>query len=70
MAKRKSRGDWKDYPDTNDFRTGIKVGSRCYASKEEAVKCSEAAMHNAKIQAAAGYDFGFCSPGSITKLED
>jgi hypothetical protein len=31
---------------------------------------AEAAKHNAEICWNLGYDFGYCSPGSITELDD
>lgn len=60
----------RDYPATDDIRSGCKVGWRTYSDKSLADKCAEAAKHNAKIKAAQGYDFGYCMPGYITKLDD
>ncbi len=70
MAKAKPKYDYHDYPKWDDLRTGCKVGWRIYKSIDDARKCTRAAEHNANIQASLGYDFGYCLPGSITKLED
>lgn len=69
MAKKRTFY-YESYPPTEDTRTGCKVGWRTYATREEAEACSKAARHNAAIQAGFGYDFGYCAPGSITKLDN
>ena len=64
-------GDYKPYPEnTVRERSGCKVGWRTYATREEAEVCSEAAKHNAKLDAALGYDFGYQAPGSISTNSD
>lgn len=60
---------WIQYPPTDDFRTGCKVGWRTYKTKAEALACQKAALNNAQIQRAGGYDFGYCSPGSIDEVK-
>jgi hypothetical protein len=56
---------WQSYPDPAEYRTGMKVSWNYYKTLAEAELCSLAAKHNAQIQLAAGYDFGYQSPGSI-----
>jgi len=68
MRKRKTY--YRDYPATDDFDSGIKVGWRMYAKLSDAEKCATAARYNARIKAGMGYDFGYCLPGSIEKLDD
>ena len=58
------------YPPPQDTRSGCKVSWNIYGSMEEALVCSRVAKYNAKIDAAMGYDFGFCAPGSIDELPD
>jgi hypothetical protein len=58
------------YPMTDDVESGCKVGWRIYAKRSDARKCATAAQHNARIAASLGYDFGYCSPGSIDETED
>jgi len=70
MAKRSERPKepweiWQKYPEPKTFRSGIKVSWNYYETYEEAEVCAKAARHNAQIQLSQGYDFGYCSPGSI-----
>lgn len=58
------------YPKEQDFTVGCKVSWYIYDKKEDAEAASKAARNNAIIYAHMGYDFGFQSPGSITKLKD
>lgn len=53
------------YPEPANFRSGIKVSWNYYKTHAEAEVCAKAAKHNAQIQLSRGYDFGYCSPGSI-----
>jgi hypothetical protein len=62
--------EWKCYPVSLSTETGCKVGWKVYGELFEAEDCAEAAKFNAKIQESLGYDFGYCSPGSIEKLEN
>jgi hypothetical protein len=57
------------YPEPLRTRSGNKVAWNIYASEEEARVTSRVAVHNASIKEKQGYDFGFCSPGSIKKLD-
>ena len=68
MSKSKSR--FRDYPEADGFRSGIKVGWRIYKSRKVAEACAEVAKFNAVIAEELGYDFGYQCPGSITTLED
>lgn len=65
---KRNKPEWKDYPLTDKTRTGIKVSWNYYVSENAANICAEAAKHNARIQMDKGYDFGYCAPGSITKM--
>ena len=58
------------YPPCQASRCGIKVGWRSYADKTDADKCAEAARHNAEIDRADGFDFGYNAPGSISQTDD
>lgn len=59
------REGYQPYPESDDTRTGCKVGWRYYRDEAKAKECAEAAKVNARIDAGLGYDFGFCAPGSI-----
>lgn len=70
MAKRAERQKqpweiWQAYPEPAETRCGCKVSWNYYKTKEEAEVCAKAAKHNAVIQESQGFDFGYCSPGSI-----
>ncbi len=56
---------YKTMPKSVDFRVGCKVQWQYYATEEEAKAASEIARHNSEIDRSLGYDFGYCSPGSI-----
>lgn len=70
----KMRASKKDarmsYPKEDDLRVGCKVSWYIYSNRKDAEACAKAAKHNAVIQANLGYDFGYCSPGSIETLDD
>ena len=66
---RKKKYDYRPYPKHDGLRSGCKVGWYYYRKREDAEKASEAARHNAAIQWELGYDFGYCSPGSIMLVE-
>jgi Neuraminidase (sialidase) len=66
---RKKKYDYRPYPQHQNVRSGCKVSWYYYAKKEDAEKAAEVAKHNAAIQWELGYDFGYCSPGSI-RLSD
>lgn len=53
------------YPEAQARETGCKVSWRYYDKREDADAASEAAKHDAEIQAMRGYDFGYCCPGDI-----
>ena len=57
-----------DYPAPQDRRIGIKVRWFYYAEEEDAKKAAEVARREAPVREAQGYDFGYQSPGSITKV--
>jgi hypothetical protein len=72
MAKKpaKKTYDYKPYPKYDGLRSGIKVSWHYYKSREDADAASVAAKHNAQIQWSLGYDFGYCSPGSIELVDE
>lgn len=71
MAKRvKNPLGYKQLPMNDGMRSGCKVGWRYYKDEAVAKQAAEIARHNANIDAGLGYDFGYCSPGSITKVKD
>jgi len=53
------------YPNPVATRNGHKVSWNYYRTKDEAEECAKAAYHNSFIAESEGYDFGYCSPGSI-----
>jgi hypothetical protein len=57
------------YPAEQSRRSGCKVSWRYYDDREVAEKCAEAAKHNANLMYREGYDFGYCSPGTIEWVE-
>ena len=61
----KTRFHWMPYPEHDGVRSGCKVSWYYYKKREDAEACSVAAKHNAIRQEQLGYDFGYCSPGSI-----
>lgn len=48
---------------------GCKVSWRFYKTRDEANAAAKIADHNARIDEASGYDFGFCSPGIIDYVD-
>jgi hypothetical protein len=61
------KSKYLDMPKAVEARVGIKVCWYYYKTEEEAIAASEVAKHNARIDEAAGYDFGYQMPGSILK---
>jgi len=68
MAKAKSK--YKPYPQYQTLRVGCKVSWYYYRDEATAKKAAIAARHNADIQWSKGYDFGYQTPGFITKMND
>lgn len=58
------------YPEPVNQRTGGKVSWNYYTDRETADACAKAAIHNARLDAALGYDFGFCVPGTVRECKD
>ena len=67
-AKQDKKHVYLDYPKADGTRTGINVSWKYYKSRDDARDASMAAVHNARIQEGLGYDFGYCSPGSIEEV--
>ncbi|HEY1859683.1 MAG TPA: hypothetical protein VGG61_04980 [Gemmataceae bacterium] len=65
MARKPKEFVYREYPATNEMESGNKVGWRTYSTRTEAEACADAARHNAAHRQQLGYDFGYCSPGSI-----
>jgi hypothetical protein len=61
----KSKLSERLYPKEDAMRVGCKVGWLYYKDYKVAEKASKIAAYNADIQAARGFEFGYCSPGSI-----
>jgi hypothetical protein len=61
---------YRDYPPYNAYRGGCRVCWYYYHSIEDAKLASAAAKHNAKIQAALGFDFGYQAPGAMELVKD
>ena len=51
-------------------RGGCKVGWATYATQEEADDVSAWANKEGHRKSRLGYDFGYCSPGTIEKVPD
>lgn len=58
------------YPPALSERSGGKVGWKTYATQADATAAAKVATRDAARQARLGYDFGYCSPGSITRLNN
>lgn len=58
------------YPKPLKMKHGCKVSWKIYGDREAAEEASKAADHNARIDLALGYDFGFMVPGTITEMDD
>lgn len=56
---------YQTVPRGKEQRVGCKVSWQYYETEEAAKAASIVAKHNARLDAAAGYDFGYQSPGSI-----
>ena len=67
MAKKAKASKYLPYPTPVKQRGGCKVSWNYYDNEDDAKACSDAARRNAQLQAALGYDFGYCAPGSIEK---
>lgn len=61
---------YKSIPQAIKTHVGGRVSWKVYATIEEAMVAADAARHNARIDEALGYDFGFMSPGEITKTDE
>lgn len=57
-----------DYPKYDGMECGCKVSWYFYKDRDEAERASSVARKNAVIYSRLGYDFGYCSPGSIEKV--
>lgn len=70
MANAKSKIETKylPYPEPVTSRSGCKVSWNYYVTEDDANACSKAAIHNAKLDRAQGYDFGYCAPGQVVKM--
>ena len=62
--------DYKTLPTPIKTRSGIKVGWYYYADEETARKAGNLALHNARIDANLGYDFGYQAPGSVRLIKE
>lgn len=60
---------YKKLPQYVDMRTGCKVCWVYYKTLEEANIAAEIARYNGEIDRSYGYDFGYCSPGSVTLMK-
>ena len=59
-----------NYPAYDGIRSGAKVSWLYYERHVDAKLAAEIAKKEAEYLARAGYDFGYCTPGSITKVTD
>lgn len=70
MAKNGQAKKWINYPEPDAHRGGCKVSWNYYRDEKKARKCAEVARHNAVIALSEGFDFGYCSPGSVEKVPE
>lgn len=78
--KQKPKSVRDDYPDhpmncpvenkAVRYRGGCKVHWFIFADEATAKECQKWAIVEAEIRERQGYDSGYCSPGSITKVHD
>lgn len=61
---------YKSMPKPIKTVVGSKVSWKTYATIDEAMQAASVARHNAEIDEAMGYDFGFMSPGEIKKTDE
>ncbi len=66
----KTKLDYKTLSTPLRTRFGCKVNWRYYGTLKEAEEAAVLARHNALIDERLGYDFGFCTPGEIRKMDD
>lgn len=52
------------------YRGGCKVSWETFATQAEAERVSVWAIVESEIKERQGYDFGYCSPGSIRAVKD
>lgn len=58
-----------NYPPENHRRDGCKVSWLYYKKRTDAKLASDVAKLEAVYLEAQGYDFGYCAPGTIEKIE-
>lgn len=68
MPKAKSK--YLPQPKYDNIRVGCKVSWLYFKDEAAARAAVPIAKHNAALDEAAGYDFGYQSPGSIRKMGD
>ena len=59
-----------EYPKPLEHECGCKVSWRTYKTAVEAEEAAKIAAIDGEADLAEGYDFGYLSPGSITKNEN
>ena len=69
MKKKTKTPAFKNYPEPVTQRGGCKVSWYYYKTESEARTCSEAAAWNREIKAGLGYDFGYCWPGTVKRMD-
>jgi hypothetical protein len=60
----------QEQPTPISTRTGCKVSWATYATEEEAKTAAKYAQLAAALRAAQGYDFGYLTPGAISRVQD
>lgn len=55
----------RSYPAPIDMKVGCKVSWYFYKDEATARKCAAIAEHNAQLDLAEGFDFGYQVPGNI-----
>jgi hypothetical protein len=67
MAKAKEASPYLRLPKSVAQRCGCKVSWEYYLDEATAREAGIAARHNGRVDAGRGYDFGYCSPGSVER---
>lgn len=65
-----SKASIGEYPAADEIESGCKVGWRIYSDRAKAEECGRIASAYATTLARCGYDFGYCSPGSVETRKD
>ena len=69
MPKTEKKPLW-DYPKYDQIEVGCRVSWYYYKSLNDAKKAASIADEHGDWCAARGFDFGYCCPGSLTRITE